>query len=175
MWHHRIQFEASPSGRGTRLQAAVFLPENRESVFAFFSDAFHLEQLTPSWLHFRILSAQPVQIRQGTLIDYRLRLRGVPMRWQSRIDVWEPPQRFVDVQTRGPYRHWRHEHRFEAAPGGIICRDIVDFQAPGGWLIERLFVRPDVSRIFNFRQRRLQQLFDANAATLFSIDAEFPT
>jgi ligand-binding SRPBCC domain-containing protein len=100
------------------------------------------------------------------LIDYRLRLHGIPLRWQSRIEVWDPPHRFVDVQTRGPYRHWRHEHLFEAARGGTICRDIVDYEVPGGWLIERLFVRPDVARIFKFRQRRLEQLFAANAETM---------
>jgi ligand-binding SRPBCC domain-containing protein len=164
MWHKTIQFELSPNTQGSRMETVQFLPERRENIFHFFSNAFGLQELTPSWLDFRVLSAEPFQIRQGTLIDYRLSLHGFGIRWQSRIEVWEPPYRFVDVQTRGPYRHWRHEHVFENASGGTICRDIVNFAAPGGRIIERVFIRPDLVRIFEFRQRRLRELFPHPAA-----------
>ena len=95
-----------------RIESDVRLAAPLESVFAFFSDAANLELLTPGWLHFRILSPLPLAMAVGTRIDYRLRLRGVPIRWQSEITAWEPPCRFVDEQRRGPYRVWIHEHRF---------------------------------------------------------------
>jgi ligand-binding SRPBCC domain-containing protein len=159
MWHKNIQFGRSPTSGGSRMEAAQFVSERREKIFEFFSNAFGLQELTPSWLDFRVLSAHPIDIRKGTLIDYRLTLHGVAIRWQSRIEVWEPPCRFVDLQTRGPYRYWHHEHVLEATRGGTICRDIVDYVVPGGRILDRLFVQPDLKRIFEFRQRKLAQLF----------------
>jgi ligand-binding SRPBCC domain-containing protein len=152
-----------PSGRGYRLQTTQILPAERERVFDFFSDAFQLETLTPKWLHFSVLTPPPIQIERGTLIAYRLRLHGIPIRWQSVISTWEPPFRFVDEQTRGPYRRWHHEHRFEAVDGGTLCRDIVDYDVHGGALINALVVRRDLLRIFRFRQDNLRELF-ANSA-----------
>ena len=99
-----------------------------------------------------------------------MRLHGVPVRWQSRIVVWEPPLRFVDEQIRGPYRRWRHEHVFEEVVGGTICRDIVDYAVPGGWLIERLFVRNNLLKIFEFRQRMLEQAFPISDEALIEHD-----
>jgi ligand-binding SRPBCC domain-containing protein len=149
----------NPSGRGYRLEASQFLPQPRERVFEFFADAFELETLTPSWLHFSVLTPAPIQIAPGTLIDYRLRLRGIPLRWQSVISAWEPPFRFVDEQTRGPYRRWHHEHQFEATDEGTLCRDIVDYEVYGGALINSLAVRHDLLKIFSFRQDKLRDFF----------------
>ena len=95
----------------------IWLPRPREDVFRFFSDAANLDALTPPWLHFQILTPD-VPLRAGARIDYRLRLYGIPIRWQSEISVWEPPHRFVDEQRRGPYRSWVHEHRFTPLAGG---------------------------------------------------------
>jgi len=158
-----IQFSQSPRG-GYRLTAAQFLPCSRDQVFEFFSDAFQLETLTPAFLQFKVLTAPPIRIQEGTLIDYRLRLHGIPLRWRSRISVWEPPFRFVDEQLRGPYRRWRHEHSFEEGDGGTLCRDIVDYSVWGGRPVEAIFVRPDVRRIFAFRQTKLQELFPVSTA-----------
>lgn len=108
-----------------------------------------------------MLTPAPIRIEPGALIDYRLRLHGVPIRWQSRISVWEPPFHFVDEQIRGPYRRWHHEHFFEEVEGGTLCRDIVDYAVPGGWLVNALFVGPDVRRIFEYRQNKLRELFGA--------------
>jgi ligand-binding SRPBCC domain-containing protein len=141
------------------METAVFLRRTREEVFSLFADPYQLEKITPPWLRFQVLSSTPMPVKQGQLIDYRFRLHGLPLRWQSRIEVWEPPVRFVDLQTRGPYRYWRHEHLFENVPGGVICRDVVDYAVPGGWLIDRLLVRRDVARIFKFRQHVLQHHF----------------
>jgi ligand-binding SRPBCC domain-containing protein len=149
----------APSGRGFRLEAEQFLPHPRARIFEFFSDAVQLEALTPAFLGFKVLTPLPLTIQAGTLIDYRLRLHGIPLRWQSRISVWEPPLRFVDEQIRGPYRFWHHEHRFEEHAGGTLCRDIVDYNVLGGRLVNRLFVAPDLRKIFAFRQARLNEMF----------------
>jgi ligand-binding SRPBCC domain-containing protein len=140
-------------------ETALWLPQPREVVFAYFSDAANLQAITPPWLHFHILTPLPIAMRAGALIDYRLRVHGVPLRWRTRIAVWEPPFRFVDEQLRGPYRRWVHEHTFEAVDGGTLCRDRVEYDVPGGRLIERLFVRRDVEQIFAYRRQRLEERF----------------
>lgn len=153
-----ISIGTSPRG-GFRLEAVQLLPQAREQVFQFFSDAFQLEKLTPGWLEFSVLTPSPIHIEAGCLIDYRLKLRGIPIRWQSLISAWEPPLRFVDCQTRGPYRRWHHEHLFEAVDGGTLCRDIVDYDVIGGRPVHALFVRPDLLKIFAFRHAQLSNMF----------------
>lgn len=159
MTSNQIEITKSPIGKGFRLETSQLLPVEREQLFAFFSDAHGLETLTPPWLNFSVLGSAPVRIEMGTLIDYRLRIHGLPLRWQSRITVWEPPLRFVDEQVRGPYRRWHHEHSFEQAEGVTLCRDVVDYAVPGGWLVHELLVRRDLLRIFQFRQQQLERLF----------------
>lgn len=144
------------------LTAELWLPRPVGELFDFFSDAWNLDVLTPPWLHFRILTPRPLPLHQGTRIEYRLRWRGVPLRWLTEIAVWEPPFRFVDRQLKGPYRQWVHEHTFEEKDGGTLLRDRVDYAIPG-WLAEpliaRLVVAPDVERIFAYRRRKMQELF----------------
>jgi ligand-binding SRPBCC domain-containing protein len=132
-----------------------YLPLQRDRVFAFFADARNLELLTPRWLKFEVLTPGTVEMRPGTLIDYRLRLRGIPLRWQSEIAVWDPPHRFVDVQRRGPYRMWVHTHTFEERGSGTLVRDEVTYAVSGGRPVNYLFVAPDLARIFDYRARRL--------------------
>lgn len=153
-----IRFERSAGG-GFRLVAAQFLPRPREELFEFFGDAFQLEAITPPWLRFAVLTPKPIVIAAGTLIDYRLKLHGLPIRWRSVISAWEPPIRFVDEQVRGPYRRWHHEHHFEPVPGGTLCRDIVDYAVSGGSLVDAWLVRPDLRRIFLYRRRALAERF----------------
>jgi len=142
-----------------RLETELWLPRPREQVFRFFADPGNLERLTPSWLHFEIATPPDVNIGQGTLLDYRLRLHGIPLRWQSEIAVWEPPDRFVDRQTRGPYSLWVHEHTFIERDGGTVIGDRVEYAMPGGWIVQKCFVAPDLQRIFNYRHRVLEQIF----------------
>lgn len=139
-------------------ELTVALPIDR--VFEFFSDATNLERITPPWLSFKVLTPALIEMRRGTLIDYRLRVRGIPMRWQSEITVWDPPHRFVDEQRRGPYRYWHHEHTFESRGDGTLVRDIVTYRAPLSWLVNRLLVEPDLRRVFEFRAQVLAQIFD---------------
>ena len=137
----------------------LWLARPIQEVFAFFSNAANLETLTPPWVHFRILTPQPVAMGVGARIQYRLRLRGLPVRWESKITAWDPPHRFVDQQIRGPYRLWYHEHIFLERAGRTGVRDHVTYAVPGGSLINSLIVAPDVRRIFAFRTEKLRELF----------------
>lgn len=136
------------------LRTFMTLPLPREQVFAFFSDAANLQSITPAELHFRMLTPQPVQMSERTLIDYKLRLLGVPLRWQARISRWEPPIAFIDEQVRGPYRLWEHTHRFYEDGDKTIIEDIVCYElpfSPFGEVFHPL-VRLQLKRIFRFRQ-----------------------
>jgi ligand-binding SRPBCC domain-containing protein len=141
--------------------AEQWLPIPRDELFSFFADAANLEALTPPWLKFSIITPVPIAMRPGALIDYRLRMRGVPLRWRTEITAWEPPVRFVDEQIRGPFRRWIHEHRFEPRDGGTLAVDRLRYAVPGGALINWLIVRHDVARIFAFRTAKLRERFAA--------------
>ena len=149
-----------------QLVAEQTLPGPREDVFSFFADAFQLERITPAWLHFAVLTSPPLDIHSGTLIDYRLRLHGLPVRWKTRIRDWEPPFRFVDEQLKGPYRRWHHEHIFLETGSNTVVRDIVDYRVPGGALIHSFFVKHDLRKIFQFRQAALSRLFHDSAGPM---------
>ena len=140
-------------------QSRLWLPRPRSEVFEFFSNALNLEGITPPWLQFRVVTAVPIQLHRGTEIEYRLRIRGVPIPWRSRITVWDPPHRFVDEQVCGPYRMWIHEHRFIEELRGTSCEDNVLCAPLGGALINKLFVERDVRKIFAYRSDRLREIF----------------
>jgi ligand-binding SRPBCC domain-containing protein len=145
-----------------RIQTQLWLPELREKVFEFFCNPHNLDRITPSWLHFQILTPSSTPIRRGTLLDYRLRIRGLPLRWQSEIVEWDPPKRFIDRQTRGPYSLWIHEHTFQEHEGGTLVGDQVEYAVPGGKFVQKFFVAPDLDRVFAYRHEVLQALFNPN-------------
>jgi ligand-binding SRPBCC domain-containing protein len=132
------------------------LPGSPDDVFPFFADAGNLEAITPSWLAFAVTTPRPIPMGVGTIIEYRLRLHGLPIRWLTQIEAWEPGVRFVDRQLRGPYALWHHTHEFEPTPdGGTLMRDTVRYAlplGPAGALAHALFVRRDLERIFDFRR-----------------------
>jgi ligand-binding SRPBCC domain-containing protein len=136
------------------LRTSMSVPLPRKRVFAFFADAANLEQITPPEFHFQILTPQPVPMQEGTLIDYRLRLFGVPLRWQARISRWEPPIGFVDEQLHGPYRAWEHTHRFHEGNRATIIEDVVRYRLPFEPLgdVFHPLVRLQLWRTFRFRQ-----------------------
>ena len=140
------------------LYREIIVPASLTDTFAFFADAANLQRITPPWLHFSILTPMPVEMRAGLEIAYRISLYGLPMPWQSRIDLWEPGVFFVDRQIVGPYRWWRHEHRFEVVRGGTRVIDQVDYAPRVGWLSGTL-VRRDLDRIFAYRHQVLRQVF----------------
>lgn len=141
------------------IESAVRLAAPPERVFPFFADAFNLQELTPPWLRFEVLTPPPITMAVGTRIDYRLRVRGLPMRWTSEITEWQPGLAFVDEQVRGPYRLWRHRHSFVPDGGGTLAQDRVEYEVRGGRLVDRLLVRPDLDRIFRFRGEVLARRF----------------
>lgn len=148
--------------RGWLLETEMWLPQGPDLLFSFFSDAANLQRLTPSSLRFEIISPLPIEMRQGALIEYRLRLHGVPIHWKTEIVEWDPPFRFVDVQLKGPYQFWRHEHQFlldQGERGGTRAVDRVQYQMRCGRVLHPLFVRRDLRHIFAFRAAMMQQLF----------------
>lgn len=141
------------------LSARQTLPRPRAEVWAFFSDPRNLSQLTPPETAIRMLNGDGLAMKEGALIDYELRVKGLPLRWTSRIAVWSPPVRFVDIQLRGPYRSWIHQHLFEESPDGTVVGDEVDYQVPGGRWVHDLFVKHELRRIFAFRMSALHSIF----------------
>ena len=140
-------------------QTELWLPLPPEELIPFFADAANLDAITPPWLNFRVVTPPPIEMRQGALIDYRLSVRGIPLRWRTRINLWQPPHRFVDEQIRGPYRQWIHTHTFEARDGGTLARDVVQYAVPFDFIAHPLFVRRDIEQIFAFRQEALRKRF----------------
>jgi len=137
----------------------LWLPRPASELFAFLTDVSRLDSLTPPWLRVRVLTPGPIAMGAGTLIDYELRLRGLPLRWRTEITGWEPPYRFAERQARGPFTSWEQEHRFIARDGGTVVRDEADYRVPGGALASRLIVTPEIARIFSYRAARLEEWF----------------
>jgi ligand-binding SRPBCC domain-containing protein len=143
-------------------EATQHIPRPIPEVFAFFSDEANLERLTPPWLGFRVLGKSTPEIGAGTLIDYRLSLSGLPLKWRTLIEVWEPGKRFVDTQLKGPYKKWHHTHTFEAEGEGTRMRDRVVYQLPLGRLGDLVAlwkVRRQVQEIFAYRTQVIREIF----------------
>jgi hypothetical protein len=161
----RVQQEAKESSLARsrfKLEREQVVPRPRGEVFAFFSKAENLEILTPGFLHFEILTPLPIRMAPGTIIDYRIKLFGVPRKWRTLIEAHEPERRFVDVQARGPYAFWRHVHEFDDVPGGTRIRDAVDYELPFGPLgvvTHTIFVGRTLRKIFDFRREKIADLF----------------
>ncbi len=144
------------------LEREQWVPSPLQDVFAFFSDAKNLETLTPAWLRFEILTPQPMEMRAGSIIDYKLRWHGIPLRWKTEITKWQPPHSFEDLQIKGPYRLWRHTHSFEAIGNGTRIHDLVEYALPFGLLgraAHTFSVRSNVEAIFRYRDEQVRMLF----------------
>jgi len=145
--------------RMRNFESQLWLPQPRREVFAFFSDAQNLDLITPPWLHFRTITPGRTELHEGMVMDHRLRIHGLPLRWRSKITDWDPPARFVDEQVRGPYRLWIHEHRFEERDSGTLVHDHVCYAVLFDSLMHRLFIRPDIDHIFAYREKKLRDIF----------------
>jgi hypothetical protein len=141
------------------------IPRSRSETFAFFSDAFNLQRITPPFLGFRILTPPPIKMEAGTLIEYRLALFGVPLYWQTLIESWTPEESFVDRQTKGPYALWRHTHSFEEkGPQMVLMKDLVEYRIPYsvlGRIAHGLFIKHCLKIIFDYRAAQTARLLGA--------------
>ena len=147
--------------RCQRFHDFQYLPYSQETVFSFFSDAHNLEKITPPYLKFHVLSQSTETIEKGTLLNYRLRLRGIPIGWQTLIEKWMPPNSFIDTQLKGPYKVWRHTHTFTPAYKGTLIEDEVYYALPSIPFLSFIvspFVRKDVRDIFLFRKHSISKL-----------------
>jgi ligand-binding SRPBCC domain-containing protein len=144
-----------------QLDREQWLPRPLDEVYLFFSRPENLQVITPPWIDFRMVEA-PQILAAGSLIRYRLRWRGIPIRWTTEISEWNPPDGFVDREVSGPYALWNHEHRFTACEGGTTMRDRVTYALPFGWvgrLAHDALVGRDVDRMFDFRAESMRRLF----------------
>lgn len=149
------ELEPYENGQGF-FSAEQFIEAPIKNVFNFFSAAENLEKITPPLLSFKVENMSTPQIEKGTLIDYKLKIHGVPASWQTLIDEWQPPFRFVDMQLKGPYKLWHHTHVFKEFAGGTLMMDEVKFKLPMGFLgrlVAGSFVESDVGQIFDFRRQ----------------------
>ena len=145
------------------LESEVWMPQDPAVVFPFFSAAVNLNAITPRWLHFRRITSPDVTLGKGALLEYRLRLHGIPIRWVSEITDWNPPFGFTDEQRKGPYRKWVHFHSFALERGGTKMKDHVEYVLPGGLFepyVEHLLVRPDLEKIFAYRSEVILKRFN---------------
>ncbi len=149
------------------LDRTQFIPRPRGEVFAFFARPENLQALTPDFLHFRFLTPSPIPMHVGALIEYQLRLWGVPVTWSTRIAAFDPEDQFADEQIRGPYRTWRHSHEFHAVACGTQMIDRVEYEmplGPLGRLAHWLFVRRWLTRIFDYRRDKVAELWPSATA-----------
>ena len=142
--------------RGERFEASELVAADPQQVFRFFSDASNLAALTPPGMAFAMLTPRPHVMRRGTILEYKLKVRGVGVRWKSLITAWRQDVGFTDVQLRGPFQLWRHRHAFVARERGVLVNDQVEYSLPLAPLSDLALplVRRDLEEIFRYRKQR---------------------
>ena len=144
------------------LKCETVIKRNINELFDFFSKAENLNRITPPELGFKIITPLPIEMKKGTIIDYKIKLSGLPFSWRTEITEWDPPYRFIDTQLKGPYKMWVHEHIFEERGESTFMTDIVNYISPGGLLEiipHLLFVERKVKKIFDYREKNFAKLF----------------
>lgn len=140
------------------------IPVTLDQAWAFFSDPANLKTITPPDMGFDIISAHHGEkMYPGQLIEYRVSpLSGIKLYWMTEITHVQDRAYFIDEQRFGPYALWHHQHHFREIPGGVEMTDIVHYKNPLGILgrlANSLFVRKKLRSIFDFRYRKVEELF----------------
>lgn len=149
------------------LKRSITIDLPRAEVFDFFAEAGNLERITPPELNFQIITPQPLELKKGALIDYKLSLHGIPMSWRTEITEWNPPHSFVDTQLSGPYSQWIHRHTFtELEPNKTLIEDEVKYRLPLEPLgdLAHFIVRGQLENIFNYRETAVAEIFGKSAS-----------
>jgi ligand-binding SRPBCC domain-containing protein len=157
-----------------KLHSKTLVKENRDSLFEFFCNAENLAVLSPPWLRFEIVTPTPIEMEEGKIIDYKLKIHGIPIKWRTEITEWNPPFSFTDVQLIGPYSTWIHQHKFEEVDEGVLMHDLVQFKSPGWFLepiVHKLFVKNDLIKIFRYRIEEFSKKYNVLEQSL-EIDGE---
>lgn len=127
-----------------------------EETWAFFSQAKNLPDITPPWLNFTVTTPGSLEITQDSVIDYTIRWLGIPVKWRTLIIDWSPLRQFIDLQIRGPYALWHHQHTFTPVADGVECADRVIYRLPASFLggvMHAAIVRKQLTQIFQYRRR----------------------
>ena len=147
-----------------RLHDKTIVNASVDDTFNFFSSADNLNLITPPWLRFNIETPRPILMKKNTIIDYKLKLHMISVRWRSLIELWDPPNSFVDKQLIGPYNHWRHLHKIiRLSNEETVVEDIVDYRIPFGFLgraINYFYVKKDLVKIFSYRKNQIISYFN---------------
>lgn len=150
-------------GQGFLLfESYQYIARDKNSVFEFFSEAKNLEKITPDFLNFKITNMSTDKIEEGSLIDYKLKIHGIPAKWKTEIKEWNPNDSFIDIQLKGPYNKWIHLHEFHQAGQGCLIRDFVRYKVPLsklGALLTGAFIKKDINKIFGYRKEKVKELF----------------
>jgi uncharacterized protein (TIGR01777 family) len=144
------------------LKRYQWVSKGPDEVFSFFSDETNLEEITPNYLNFKVVKKSTPELTEGTLIDYKLKVRGLPMKWRSRINSFVTQKSFVDEQIHGPYSKWHHTHEFFPLSKGTLMKDNIIYKVPMGpfgHILSKLFINRDLNNIFKFRRTKINQLF----------------
>lgn len=144
------------------LQKETIIARPVKEIFEFFTNAENLNIITPSFIGFKILTNLPIKMMKGTLIEYRIKLNGIPVKWKTEITKWDPPYLFEDTQIKGPYKIWIHEHKFEELGQKTLMTDTVKYLSYGGlleFIPNILFVKNNVKKIFDYREMKIHEIF----------------
>ena len=147
------------------LKKEQIIPRNILDVFDFFSKPENLSVITPSKMGFKILTPSPIEMKEGALIDYTVKIIGLPIRWTTLITKYDPPNLFIDQQLKGPYSMWHHTHNFKKLNDNeTLIEDIVVYSVPYsfiGGLIHSLYIKRDLEKIFSYRSKKIKEIFNS--------------
>lgn len=139
------------------------IPASKEAIWDFISSPKNLKEITPEYMGFEIKGDLPEKMYPGMMIQYKLSpLLGIKMTWVTEITHVQMGEYFVDEQRVGPYKMWHHQHHIKEIPGGVLMEDMIDYQAPLGFLgdiANILIIKKQLAEIFEYRRIALENRF----------------